>query len=186
MELSQPRWSEDTAAVDAMVGSHAGVFAPVNGDTTVERIAGEATLTGPNKASFEKSVKSLRTQLGLREAAKHYLLLGFAVIRRVLLELDSRFKLNGGIFFLLPSELPDLIAGKDLSSTISARKKRRQVELSLEVPPVLFSGDHKKVAKWRREQAEILTGKKLRHETKTETTPGSGPAASESGTGPTA
>lgn len=56
----------------------------------------------------------------------------------------------------------------------------------MEVPPVLFSGDHKKVAKWRREQAEILTGKKLRHETKTETTPGSGPAASESGTGPTA
>ncbi len=155
MELSQPRWSEDPAAVDAMVGTgpdalgqrfgeleqQLDALAPVKGDAAWQRIAGEVKLTGPNRALAEKAVKSLRTHLGLREAAKHYLLMGFAVIRRVLLELDSRFKLNGGIFFLLPAELPDLIAGKDLTATISARKKRRQVELSLEVPPVLFSDD---------------------------------------------
>jgi rifampicin phosphotransferase len=37
--------------------------------------------------------------------------------------------------------LPDLIAGRDLSAVIAQRKKRRQTELSLELPPVLFSDD---------------------------------------------
>jgi phosphohistidine swiveling domain-containing protein len=67
--------------------------------------------------------------------------MGFAVLRHLLLELDRRFKLNGGIFFLLPSELSQVAAGNDLSAQIAHRKKRRQVELSLEVPPVLFSDD---------------------------------------------
>ncbi len=42
----------------------------------------------------------------------------------------------------------------------------------MDVPPVLFSGDHKKVAQWRLEQSRILTGKKLRY-------PPSGSAAAE-------
>ena len=154
MELSQPRWSEDAAPVDAMTGvpdalgqrfdelaEKLDALAPATENIAWERVVAELKLTGPNRALVEKAAKSLRTHLGLREAAKHYLLMGFAVLRKVLLELDTRFKLNGGIFFLLPAELPDLIAGKDVTSTIAARKKRRQIELSLEVPPVLFSDD---------------------------------------------
>ncbi len=57
------------------------------------------------------------------EAGKHYLLMGYAVIRRALLELDRRFMLNGGIWFLAPSDLPDLIAGKDLSAKLPTRAK---------------------------------------------------------------
>jgi pyruvate,water dikinase len=155
MELSNPRWSEDPAAVEGLMGvkpdevsrrfgeleQKLDALAPVKADAAWERIAAEVKLTGPNRALLERAVKSLRTHLGLREAAKHYLLMGFAVIRKLLLELDSRYRLNGGIFYLLPAELPDLIAGKDLTPTISARKKRRQIELSLGVPPVLFSDD---------------------------------------------
>jgi pyruvate,water dikinase len=83
----------------------------------------------------------LRTFLGLREAGKHHLLQGYAVIRRALVELDRRFDLHGGIFYLTPADLGDLIAGKDLSGPIAAARKRRQAELTLEVPPVLFSDD---------------------------------------------
>jgi pyruvate,water dikinase len=54
-------------------------------------------------------------------------------------ELDRRLGLNGGIFFLTPTDFPDLLAGKDLSGKIAAARKQRQTELSLEVPPVLFS-----------------------------------------------
>jgi phosphohistidine swiveling domain-containing protein len=155
MELSQPRWAEDPEAVDALAGAKPDAIserfteleqkleglAPLQGDVAWERIAREVQLTGANRALLEKAVRLLRTHLGLREAAKHYLLLGFVVLRRLLLELDSRFKLNGGVFFLLPNELPDLIAGKDLSAVIAQRKKRRQTELTLELPPVLFSDD---------------------------------------------
>jgi pyruvate,water dikinase len=37
--------------------------------------------------------------------------------------------------------MPDLLAGKALSAKIAAARKRRQTELTLEVPPVLFSDD---------------------------------------------
>jgi len=68
-------------------------------------------------------------------------LFGYAVIRRSLVELGNRTGIRDGIFYLVPGEIPDLIAGKDLSGKIAERKKRRQLELSLEVPPVLFSDD---------------------------------------------
>ncbi|OWK44376.1 PEP/pyruvate-binding domain-containing protein [Fimbriiglobus ruber] len=163
MELSQPRWSEDPAAVDRLAGSSLshGIEAsaslgrvaaqidslgqghgePDAANATWERIATEAKLAGPARDAAKVWADRLRVYLGLREAAKHYLLLGYAVIRRALLELGSRTGVRDGIFYLVPGEIPDVIAGKDLSATIAARKKRRQLELSLEVPPVLFSDD---------------------------------------------
>ena len=99
-----------------------------------EKIADEAKLSGPARDRFKAQAARLRTYLGLREAAKHYLLMGYAVIRRALVELDRRFGLNGGIFFLTPADLPDLLAGKDLTGKVAAARKRRQTELSLEVP----------------------------------------------------
>ena len=73
-------------------------------DSDWQRIADEAKLGGPKRDQFAGRVERLRTYLGLREAAKHYLLLGYAVIRRALVELDRRFGLHGGIFFLTPAE----------------------------------------------------------------------------------
>jgi len=140
MELAQPRWSESPQSLDKLVrGSTGRDLAHVAVD--VDKIADEAKLGGPFRDQFKVKVQRLRTFLGLREAGKHYLLMGYAVIRRALVELDRRFGLNGGIWFLTPADLPDLIAGKDLSAKIAAARKHRQTELSLEVPPVLFSDD---------------------------------------------
>ena len=73
----------------------------------------------------------LRTYLGLREAAKHYLLLGYAVIRRALVELDRRWRLDGGVFYLTLAELGDVLAGRlDAPPLVAARRKRRQAELA--------------------------------------------------------
>src|SRR5262249_55134799 len=63
------------------------------------------------------------------------------LIRRILVELDRRYRLDDGIFYLLPEELPQLVAGEDLRARIHERQRRRAVALSLEVPPVLFSDD---------------------------------------------
>ena len=49
--------------------------------------------------------------------------------------------MHGGIFYLTPEELPRLMAGEDLTKVIAARRRRRTMALSLEVPPVLFSDD---------------------------------------------
>ena len=157
MELSQPRWSEDPGELLKFPQQARGrpspglreledrlaALAPKPEDPndTWERIATEAKLTGPAHVAATVWAERLRTYLGLREMAKHHLMLGYAGIRRALVELDTRFNLRGGIFYLLPTELDDLLAGKDLSARIAERRKRRQLELSLEVPPVLFSDD---------------------------------------------
>jgi pyruvate,water dikinase len=143
MELVQPRWSEDSAAVDQLqrTGSASEKHDEQSHAATVSRIIAEAKLAGPARDQFIVQVDRLRTYLGLRETAKHCLLFGYTVIRRALVELDRRFGLNGGLFFLTPADFPDLHAGKDMSARIAAVRKRRQTELSLELPPVLFSDD---------------------------------------------
>ncbi|MBN9520728.1 hypothetical protein J0H58_19785 [bacterium] len=144
MELSQPRWAEAPEELDRLIAGGKAAARSASGlDGDWERIAAEAKLTGAAKAQAAVWFERLRTYLGLREAAKHYLLMGYAVIRRALVEIDRRYSLRGGVFYLLPDELPLLRADcfTDLSPLIAARRKRRQVELSLEVPPVLFSDD---------------------------------------------
>ncbi|HZT83718.1 MAG TPA: PEP/pyruvate-binding domain-containing protein, partial [Gemmataceae bacterium] len=141
MELSRPRWGEDPAAVDQLTkqahGSHT-LPAPAE---VVERIAAEANLNAAQRAALEEEVRTLHTYLALRETAKHYLMRGYAQIRRILVELDRRHHLDGGIFFLTPEELPRLEKGEDLSGLIGERRRRREIALSLEVPQVLFSDD---------------------------------------------
>lgn len=136
MELSRPRWSEDLAGLDQLVKFHpreSTVSDPIS------RIAKEARLSPSQQAAFAEHVARWRTLLGLREAGKHYLMMGYAQIRRYLMELDRRHGLAGGVFFLTFEELPALIQGEDLAERIAARRRRRQIALTLEAPPVLFS-----------------------------------------------
>ena len=142
MELSQPRWGEAPGELDKLMAGGKTTAPRVAGaHTSWDAIADEAKLAGPPRDQGKLWAERLRTYLGLREAAKHYLLLGYAVVRRALVELDTRFDLNGGIFFLTPADFPALLAGNDLSAKVAAARKRRQTELTLEVPPVLFSDD---------------------------------------------
>jgi pyruvate,water dikinase len=74
-----------------------------------------------------------------RETAKFYLMLGYEQIRRALLELDRRYQLDGGIFYLVPDELRQLINGKVFNEVITTRKVRRELTLQIEIPDVIFS-----------------------------------------------
>jgi pyruvate,water dikinase len=141
MELSRPRWREDPAALDRLASQHAEVHtagAPAAGRW--EAIAEEAKLSKLERAALDPEVQILHTSLALRETAKHYLLHGFDLMRRVLLEIDRRHRLHGGVFYLTPEELPRL-GGEDLAGVITQRRRRRTLCLSLEAPPVLFSDD---------------------------------------------
>ena len=68
-------------------------------------------------------------------------MMGYALIRRILVELDRRHENDGSIFFLLPEELPRLVVGENLSALANERRRRRMLALSLDVPQVLFSDD---------------------------------------------
>jgi pyruvate,water dikinase len=144
MELSQPRWAEAPEELEKLVNSDkAHPLQRVGVQDVWDRIAAEAKMSGAAKAQAAVWYDRLRTYLGLREAAKHYLLLGYAVVRKALVALDRRYRLNGGLFYLFPDELPLLRADcyTDVSPWIADRRKRRRTELALEVPPVLFSDD---------------------------------------------
>lgn len=141
MELSQPRWIEKPETLDQLPAQTHGMPS-VSFDTgSILRIAAEANLYSGQRTTLEGEWRALQTFLGLRETAKHYLMKGYALIRRILVELDRRHRLDGGIFFLTPDELPRLVAGEDLSQVIDERRRRRDLLLKLTVPQVIFSDD---------------------------------------------
>ncbi|MCE9533738.1 MAG: hypothetical protein K8T89_21810 [Planctomycetes bacterium] len=145
MELARPRWSEDATSLDGLLrGKRGAPETHVAMETAAqcwERIAAEAKLIAFVSKWLAGHVEKLRTYLGLRETGKHYLMRGYALIRKTLLEFDRRYRLQGGVFYLEPDDLPRLIAGESLTKTIEERRKTRLIALSLEVPPVVFSDD---------------------------------------------
>ncbi len=142
MELARPRWSEDPAALDRLPRRPPQPSAtPLDWADAWERIAGEAKLSPLERTVLDPQARALQTYLGLRETAKHYFMRGYALLRRALVELDNRFHLQGGIFYLTPAELPHLLAGQDMTPLMAQRRRRRAIALRLELPPVIFSDD---------------------------------------------
>src|SRR5262249_50839802 len=139
--------AEDPSSLDQLAGhggsslAHGRPMSDRESTSFRQRVQAEVRKILSERPALELEVANLHTFLALRETAKHYLMKGYAQIRRVLLELDRRFGLKGGIFFLEPQELPRLVKGEDLTGLIARRKKRREVALALEVPQVLFSDD---------------------------------------------
>jgi pyruvate,water dikinase len=147
MELAQPRWAEDHAGLDRLTGQP-GPPATAPADHSADllgRIAIACKFTAGQQAAFAKELQTLQTYMGMREAAKHYLMRGYALVRRYLVELDRRYDLAGGIFFLTPDELPALVKGESapgtLTGRIAQRRRRRALALRLFAPKVLFSDD---------------------------------------------
>jgi pyruvate,water dikinase len=145
MELAEARWSESPAALEEISSSRPGI--ELGADTKEDlaelcaKIATEAKLSSAQAALLYRNAERARTFVALRETAKHHLMQGYSIIRRLLVELDWRYRLNGGIFYLTPEELPRLITGDDLSALISQRRRRHALELAIEVPSVIFSDD---------------------------------------------
>jgi pyruvate,water dikinase len=139
MELSVPRWSESPELLERPPGLPDRPTSNV--PSAEERLSAIPRLAPFQRDLLLEEVRSLHTCVALRETAKHHLMYGHALIRRVLVEMDRRGRLQGGIFFLLPEELPRLLAGEDLSAIIAQRRRRRAVALGLEVPQVIYSDE---------------------------------------------
>src|SRR5262245_7605869 len=68
-------------------------------------------------------------------------MMGYSYLRDILLELDRRHNLAGGIFFLRPEELPRLVAREPVDALIRDRRHDYNLARSLTVPAVLFGDD---------------------------------------------
>jgi pyruvate,water dikinase len=111
------------------------------------------------RKQIESELDFTRRYMPFRETAKFYLMLGYEQIRRALVELDSRFELNGGIFYLEPDELFKLINGEDVKEVISGRKAQRELLLQIEMPDVIFSDSLESIGMSQSiETAETYTG----------------------------
>lgn len=155
MELAQPRWQEQPEQLDLIVKQRPQAH-EASGDPLArwDSLAKEAALTPAQSQQGREMLTRMRLYFGLREAGKNDLLRLYAVIRRILLELDQRFRLDGGIFFLTLDDLPGLLCGEDVRVRIPVARRRRQIELSLEVPAVVFSDDLEAIGRPPPELAE--------------------------------
>ncbi|MBV9122681.1 MAG: hypothetical protein JO112_04940 [Planctomycetes bacterium] len=152
-ELSQPRWREDPSFLESMIESFRANprSDPYKLHQKMQTRREELEKSLPEKLRERKAARSapgllelcalVRRYLPYRETAKHYLLMGYALLRQVLLEIDRRRHLEGGVFFLHEKELPELLAGKDFSREIAARRERRRAELRIHVPDLITTED---------------------------------------------
>lgn len=144
-ELAQPRWREDTTYLEQVIASFQQESASHFTRQVEQRESAEAELSAilGDKANLRKQIESeldfTRRYMPFRETAKFYLMLGYEQIRRALLELDNRYELDGGIFYLVPDELQRLIDGEVFDEVIAARRTERELMLQIEVPDVIFS-----------------------------------------------
>ncbi|MDE0017610.1 MAG: PEP-utilizing enzyme [Candidatus Poribacteria bacterium] len=153
-ELAQPRWREDATYLEQVIASFQQETsatdvrqkrAPHFARQVEQREAAETELSAilKDKANLRKQIESeldfTRRYMPFRETAKFYLMLGYEQMRRALVELDHRYALEGGIFYLEPDELERLIGGDDFGNIIATRRTQRELMLQIEMPDVIFS-----------------------------------------------
>ena len=164
-ELAQPRWREDTTYLEQILASLTAERFAKQTDLTADRHSAETELAelvkekGGLRKQIESELDFTRRYMPFRETAKFYLMLGYEQIRRALLELDARYALDGGIFYLMRDELQHLINGKAFGDVIATRKVERERMLQIEVPDVLFSDSLEQIgAPLAIAAAEMYTG----------------------------
>jgi len=93
---------------------------------------------------FREELESLTEEaqrlLPYREIGKHYLMMGYELIRLALLELGRRFEIGDDLFFLHLDELGQLERDrKDLTAKIEQRKTRWKSQQRLDLPDIIDS-----------------------------------------------
>ncbi len=154
MELAEPRWREDPSYLTGLVAHlAAGVGRSpheVHRTNVSRRRRAEAALPAAlaewGGSSLREDVQAdlatAQALLPYRETGKHYLMMGYELLRRAMQELGRRAGLGRDVFFLRYEELAELADGSvDLRERIAPRKVRWQSAQRLTVPEVVDSGD---------------------------------------------
>jgi pyruvate,water dikinase len=153
MELAEPRWREDRQQIEqALRGMRAGGRSPleIHREHAEKRAEVETELPdilaqwggSSFREEIQQKLQQARALLGYRESAKHYLMMGYELLRLAILELSRRWDLGRDIFFLRLDELPQFERDRSrLDDAIADRKVRWQSLQRLDLPDVVDSND---------------------------------------------
>jgi len=152
MELATPRWREDPEHLE-MVASHIRAFegpAPeaMHGRDLERRRDAERRLDealthwggSSLRSDIERELGCARELLPYRESGKHYLMMGYELIRLAVLELARRWDVGDDVFFLRLDELAGFEERRqELVEAAATRKVRWQSAKRLDLPDVVDS-----------------------------------------------
>jgi pyruvate,water dikinase len=153
MELSQPRWREDPDYLEQMLPRlRSGGRDPrkVHDETVARRRAAEAELpkllerSGGSclREQVKRDLADARDLLPYRESGKHYLMMGYELLRLCTEELARRWDLGGRLYFLRLGELNEYPRDRGrLDEEIACRRTRWQAMQRLDAPDVIDSRD---------------------------------------------
>jgi rifampicin phosphotransferase len=154
MELCEARWREDRTFLEATVAAlkNSGGRSPADVHTanTRKREAAEAELPALlakyGGSSFleeiHEHVREARELLPFRETGKHFLMLGYDLVRIAIRELARRWELGEDVFFLHRAELLQFESNPNaFKAQIAECKARWQAALRLTVADVIASDD---------------------------------------------
>lgn len=154
MELAEPRWREDTTYLERIVEqiqkSDGRSMADRHRENAGRREEAQAGLPkalaewGGScfREEIEANLRDAQEMLPYRETGKHYLMMGYEVIRTAILELSRRWGLDGDVFYLRLDELDAFESRREeLAGEIEARKIRWQAFQRLDLPDVIDSTD---------------------------------------------
>ena len=172
MELSRPRWREDSSYVRQVMGAYldGSVTSPQelhdrNADLHRQAEAKlPETLAEWGGSSLLETIQADLTDaqalLPYREAGKHYLMMGYETIRLAILELARRWDMGRDVFFLTREELAGYEADPSrYAERIAGRKIRWQSARRLEAADVVDSEDLASLGLPKQyDDAEELTG----------------------------
>jgi YidC/Oxa1 family membrane protein insertase len=129
-ELAQPRYQEDLGLMENLIRNAASDPVADDDMSTQAQVPSEPTLA--------LAVTRARKFQALKEEAKHYSLRELTVLRQILVELDSRFALDGNIFYLHLDEIPLLRnpeAVEELQERANERRRTDELFESFNEPP---------------------------------------------------
>jgi pyruvate,water dikinase len=117
-ELASPRYREDIGMMESLIRNAASL----NG----KHATGKGVGVIPDDRTLTLAITRARQFQSLKEEAKHYSLREFAVLRRMLVELDRRLALDGGIFYLEFADIVRLRLGEQQLGELKRLVAERQ------------------------------------------------------------
>lgn len=152
MELSEPRWRENPQYLHQMIGRMKAANgrnpAAVHHENVLKRQEAQEQLPDLLKQwggsslreRLEHDLADAQALLPYRESGKHYLMMGYELLRVAIEELSRRWELGRRIYFLHCDELSRFTAQRaQLTETIAKRRVRWQALQRLDMPDVIDS-----------------------------------------------
>ena len=147
-DLGAPRWRETPGLVARLAGHMKGTISPLErhraraDDVTGRAVELTASLPPGRRDEFAERLALVHRYIRFREDSKHYLMLGYDLLRDMLLDAGRRLDIGDGASLLEIGELHDaLVSGIAPLHLIEKRRELRMAQKRLALPDVITEAD---------------------------------------------